>query len=149
MQKKDIFTRILAIAGTIIAWFILLAPFVLAIASFLIERIIRFDFLLPAELFPVALVGGGLLLWASLRRHARRRLIGGSFAVAAGVLIIGQVVALVTGLASGETEPTGMWVTLGFISLILYWLALFGLGWGGILLLGDLSKSSISPADTP
>ncbi len=40
------------------------------------ERIFRFDYLMPAELFPATLVGGGLLIWAALRAHSRRRLIG-------------------------------------------------------------------------
>jgi hypothetical protein len=140
MKKKDILTKILAIAGTGLVWFPVLAPVLLSMVVFAHDRRFRFDFLVPAELFPLVLIGGGLLLWAALRRRARRGLIGGSLAVAAGMLIGGQVLAMVTGLASGETEPAGFWWGLVLASIFVYWLALLGMGVGGIGLLIDLFK---------
>ena len=89
MEKKNILTKILAIAGTALAWFPILAPVVLSIPGLIAERVFRFDYLMPAELFPVALVGGGLLLGAALRARSRRGLIGWGLGIAAGLLVGG------------------------------------------------------------
>ena len=64
MEKRDTLTKILAIAGTALVWFPILAPVLLAIAAFIGEGRFLLDYLMPAELCPVALLGGGLLLWA-------------------------------------------------------------------------------------
>ena len=83
MEEKDVLTKMLAIAGTALVWFPNLAPVLLSVIGFITERMFRFDYLMPAELFPVALVGGFLLLWAALRARSRRGLIGGSLGGAA------------------------------------------------------------------
>jgi hypothetical protein len=40
-----------------LAWFPILAPIVFAVGSLLRDGRFRFDYLMPAELFPVVLVG--------------------------------------------------------------------------------------------
>lgn len=142
MEKKGMLTKILVVVGTVFVWFPILAPVLLSVAAFIGKRLFRFDYLMPAELFLVALVGGCLLIWAALRARARRRLIGWGLGIAAGMLVGGQVLAVLTGLASGETEPTGWWWALVLISLVLYSLALIVMGVGGLLLLHDLLKTS-------
>jgi hypothetical protein len=141
MEKKGILTKILAIVGTVLVWFPILAPILLSVAAITKERMFRFDYLMPAELFPVALVGGGLLIWAALRARSRQRLIGWGFGIAVGLLLGGQVLAVVTGLASGETEPTGWPWALVLGSLGGYSLSLLVIGIGGVLLVRDLFKS--------
>ncbi|HEX3046130.1 MAG TPA: hypothetical protein VHY08_15350, partial [Bacillota bacterium] len=76
MEKKDVFTKALAVAGTILVWLPILSTLVTSMAALIIDRVFRFDYLMPAEFFPVALVGAGLLLWAALWVHSRRALIG-------------------------------------------------------------------------
>jgi hypothetical protein len=56
------------------------------------------------------------------------------------------VLAVVTGLASGETEPAGWPWALVLASLAGYALALVAMGVGGALLLRDLFRISRSPA---
>jgi hypothetical protein len=58
MEKKGGVTIILAILGTVLVWFPILAPVLLSVAAIIKERPFRFDYLMPAELFPAALVGG-------------------------------------------------------------------------------------------
>ena len=140
MGKKDLLTKILAIVGTVLAWFPILAPILLSIAALIQRGRFLFDYLMPAELFPFALAGGGLLLWASLRARSRRGWIGGGLGAAILLLFGTQGIAVVTGLASGETETGGWQWALVIGALILYILALIALGVGGILLLRDLSK---------
>jgi hypothetical protein len=138
MDKKGVLTRILAIAGTALVWFPILIPVLQSVVVSITARIFRFDYLMPAELFPIALVGGGLLIWAALRAHSHRGLIGWGLGIAAGLLVGGQALAVVTGLASGKTEAAGVWWTLVLASLVGYALALVGMGVGGILLIRNL-----------
>jgi len=145
MKKKAILTKTLAIIGTVLVWIPILAPVLFSAALYIQTRVFRFDYLMPAEFFPVALVGGCLLLWAALRAQARRGLIGGSLAGAVILPVAGQALASVTGLASGRTEPTGWPWALVLASLALYVLALVILGIGGVLLLCDLFKAAQPP----
>lgn len=142
MEKKGVLTKILAIAGTVLVWFPILAPVLLSVAVIIKERMFRFDYLMPAELFPAILAGGGLLIWAALRARSRRGIIGWGLGSAVGLLVGGQALAVVTGLASGETEPAGWWWALVLASIVVYSLALVVIGVGGVLLLRDLFKPS-------
>ena len=65
MEKKVILTKVLAVIGTVLVWFPIVATVVLSIVGSIRSHIFLFDYLLPLELFPVALVGGGLLLCAA------------------------------------------------------------------------------------
>jgi hypothetical protein len=95
---------------------------------------------MPAELFPVALAGGGLLLWAALRSGLRPKLIGWGLGIAAASLFGGQILAVVSGLASSQAEPAGWPWALVLASLLVYSLMLALLGAGGILLGRDLFR---------
>jgi len=139
MQRKSLVTQILAILGTILVWLPILAPVLLS-AIGLFGRMFRFDYLMPAELFPVALIGAGLLLWASLRARSRRRFIAWGLALMVGLLAGGQALAVATGLASGETEAAGWPWVLVSASLAGYTLALVAIGIAGILLVRDLFR---------
>jgi hypothetical protein len=85
---------------------------------------------------------GVLLIWAALRAHSRQRLIGWGVGIAASLLVGGQVIAVVTGLASGKTEPVGWLWILVLASLVIYSLALVATGFGSILLSRDLFKKN-------
>lgn len=149
MEKKDTLTRILAIIGTIFAWFPLLAPVMFSVILFLQAGDFRFDYLMPAELFLFALAGGLLLLWAAFRARSQRNLIGWGLGIAIVMLVGGQALADVTGLASGETEPAGLPLALVLASLIIFIFALLAFAIGGILLLRDLFKAARSPSVIP
>ena len=140
MEKKDVFTKILAILGTVLIWFPVLAPFILGVGSLIRDGMFRFDYLMPAELFPFALLGGILLVWASTRARAYRKLINWGLVIAVILLFGGQALAVVTGLASGETEPTPLLITLVLVPILIYALLLAVVGVGGILLVRDVFK---------
>jgi hypothetical protein len=142
MKKQGVLTRCLTLAGTLLAWLPILAPVVFSLIALFQGRRLRFDYLMPAELFPIALAGGLLLFWAALRVRSHRRLIGGSLAAALAFLIGGQFIAVVTGLASGETEPVGWPWALVLTTLVAYILALVLIGIAGVLLLRDLFRPS-------
>ncbi|PKO15710.1 MAG: hypothetical protein CVU39_09305 [Chloroflexi bacterium HGW-Chloroflexi-10] len=144
MNRKGPFTKILAIVGAVLVWFPLLAPVLFSLVRLSQSRRFLFDYLMPAELFPAALVGGVLLLWVAWRAHSRRKLISWGLGVAVASLVGGQALAVISGLASGETEPNGWQWALVVASLTIYILALMAIGVGAILLLRDLFNKTQS-----
>jgi hypothetical protein len=147
MEKRGVLTKILAVTGTVLVWFPILAPVLLSLALFISRRIFRFDYLMPAELFLFALAGGGLLVWAALRARSRWALIGWGLGIAAGMLVGGQALAVATGLASGETEPAGWPWALVLASLVIFTLALVIMGVGGVLLLRVIFRTPRLPTE--
>ncbi len=140
MANKGNVTKSLAIVGTVLAWFPIVAPILLSVGAFIGRRVFRLDYLMPAELFPAVLVGGALLLWAAARGQSNGRLIGWSLAVAVGMLLAGQGFAVVTGMASGQTEPASWLVAILIGTLVIYIAAVVAMGAGGVLLIRDLFR---------
>ena len=140
MENKGALTKGLAITGTVLVWFPILAPIFFSIIFLIQRQLFRFDYLMPAELGLFAFGGGILLLVAAIRAHSRQKLIGWGLGIAFITVVGGQVLAVVTGLASGAAEPVGWRWALVLGSLVLYSLAIVGVGIGGILLLRDLFK---------
>jgi len=70
------------------------------------------------------------------------------FAIAVAMLVGGQVLALVTGLSSGETEPAGWWGDIVLTSIVAYSLSVAAIGIGGLSLLRDLLKHPQMPAES-
>lgn len=142
MEKNDGLTKILAIFGTVLIWFPVLAPFLAGIAVLIRDGMFRFDYLMPAELFPSALLGGAILFWGAIRARSYHKLIGWGMVLAVALLFGGQALAVVTGLASGETEPTPLLMRLVLTPIIIYALILAAVGVCGVLLSRNLFKQS-------
>jgi hypothetical protein len=140
MKNKGVLTKILAFAGTVLIWFPILAPILFTTIRFIQSQRFRFDYLMPAELGLFAFGGGIILLVAAIRAHSHVKLIGWGLGIALVMIVGGQALAVVTGLADGSTEMGGWQWMLVLGSLILYILAIIDTGIGGILLLRDLFK---------
>ena len=140
MNKKSFLTRLLAIVGTLFVWVPILTPIIFSVIGLIQTGTFQFDYLMPAELFPLVLVGGGLMLWAALRVKLWHKLI--AWGLAAAVILLGasQGVAVGTGLASGDITATGIWWALALTAIVAYDLVVIAVGVGGILLLRDLYK---------
>ncbi len=139
MENRGVLTKVLAWAGTVLVWIPILFTVITSMVGTMSSRMFRFDYLMPAELFPFALSGGLLLLWASRRAHFQQRLIGWGLLAAVLFLVGGQVFAVMTGLASGAIEPTGWPFAVALSSIALYSLAVIELCIAGVLLLRSLS----------
>ena len=137
MDKGNALTKTLAFMGTGLVWFPIVAPFLFGLARLIRGGRFRFDYLIPAELFPAVVVGGTALLWAALRARSRRGLIAWALGAAAAFLAASQLMAVGSGLASGKIEPSGPWFVLVVAGLIAYCLATVVLGIGGGLLVQD------------
>ena len=136
MAKRDLFTKILAITGLVLVWLTVLAPVIFAIMSLIMGGGFRFDYLMPAELFIAALAGGFLLLWSALRARSYVKWISWALILAVLMLVGGQALAVVTGLADGTSGEGWFPVVIGMI--VLYDLLLVALGVGGWCLMRDL-----------
>lgn len=133
MAKNKLITVVLAVLGTFLVWLPILAPGVFGLIRFIESRRFNFDYLMPAEFFPLVFVGGALLQWAALREHHHQKLIGWSLGSAAAALAGSMLVAQTTGLASGATEPVGLpWISV-LALLVVYIAAVISMGIGGLL----------------
>jgi hypothetical protein len=130
----------LVVTGTGLVWLPIVAPLIFAVVALATRGRFLFDYLMPAEIFPAAFVGGALLVWAAWRARLRRRLIGWAFVLMPVLLIASQGLAVATGLASGETQ-TGGWEWVAVLVLLAgFTLAMIVLGVAGVLLVRDLSR---------
>ena len=134
MGRRDVLTRLLAIVGTVLVWIPILFTILTSIVGTVASRVFRLDYLMPAELFPIAFVGALVLLWAALRARSHQQLIGWGLGGAVVFLGGGQLYAVASGLASGAIEPTGWPWALVTALIALYSLALIEMGTAGILL---------------
>ena len=138
MRFKDTLAKVLAILGTVLVWVPVLSPLVFTNWGAIGTERFNFDWLIPAELAPAMLVGAILLLASALMMRTRRALVAWGLGVAIGSILLGAVLATVMGLASGETDPSGLlWVALIGPIVVLVG-ATIELGVAGILLTKDL-----------
>ena len=119
-------------------WFPIFAALTTSVVGTIAHRVFRFDYLMPAELFPVAFVAGRPLMWAALRARSRRGLIGWGLGVAVGLLLGGWALDAVTGVTSGEIEPAVWFQASVVASIVIYSLALVEVGVAGVLLVRAL-----------
>jgi hypothetical protein len=130
MKTRQLVSRLLAVIGTLLVWIPVVAPLLFALSRAARGAGFRYDYLLPAEIFPLSLVGAGLLIAAALLLHQRLLPI----LLPAGLMmaLFGLVIwtAQATGLADGRVAMGG-WqeylVTglLGLFSLVGVALAVF------------------------
>lgn len=134
MEKKNTLTKILAIMGTVLVWFPILVAVILSIAHLIRSGQFLFDFLIPAEIFYVILIGGALLIWAAVRAKTYRAWIIWSLVGAVVCLVASQGLAMVTGIASGARATEGFWWIMVMVLMGLVIVAEIIEGIGGILL---------------
>jgi len=141
MANRGRGTHVLAVLGTVLAWLPLAATVLISLAGSLARGVFLFDYLMPAEFFPVAVVGGGLLVWAAVRARVRLRWIAGSLALAVALLAAVQGLAWAIGLASGAAEPAG-WRLAAVLAVYAAFVAAYlALATNGTLLLRDLRRA--------
>jgi len=135
-----IWTKALAVVGAALVWLPIVATIVFGVIGWTESGEYQFDYLLPAELYPVVFVGTVLLLWASMRARSRRWLFVLGLALMVGLLAGAQALAAETGLASGEAEAAGWPWALVIGGLIGYTLALVLVAIAGVLLVRDVFR---------
>jgi hypothetical protein len=138
--QRSPLTISLATVGVVLAWF----PFVATLATSLVGSLrtgwFVMDYLMPAELFPAVLVGGALLLWAAVRARNAVAATASSLAVAAASLVLAQLVAVTTGVASGAAPPEGLRLWVVVAGLVTYTFAALALALAGTSLLVTIAR---------
>jgi hypothetical protein len=132
MQKDMSLTRLLAISGTALVSLPLLVGVLAAVLGYVTRGVLAFDLLLPVELFPPAVVGALLLLWAARRAHDRCCLIAWAEGAAAVTLLL---------LLLFPSDLRDAWlVLLPLAALLTVEMAVTGVG--GLLLVHDILSQS-------
>jgi hypothetical protein len=131
VDRKNKLTRFLAVTGTVMIWLPIFFTILTSIIFTTMTSNFRIDYLMPAELFPVALIGGLLLFWAAARIRTRHKTIGFMILSMFAFLAAGQILAVVTGLASGAINREGWIFTVVIVTIALYTLTLIALGING------------------
>lgn len=151
MRNTGATTKLLAITGTVLVW----APFAFLAWTSISRSIalgrVRFDYLMIAELFPIAAVGALLLLVAAWMAHDRRGAIGWGLFTAIVGIAGGSGIAVLSGLASGETSPTdspGWWAATLVLIVGVTTIALIAVGVAGIALIRDLFSHGHGTSDS-
>ena len=119
MIKKDTFTKFLAIIGFCLVWLPIFGTLATSILAPQSGRF-RFVYLMPAELGLFFLVGGILLIWAAIRVKFMRKPIIWCLVIAIVLLVGSQLIAVITGLASGEYDAVGWRWLVVMVPLIGY-----------------------------
>ena len=143
MGWRRVLPTILAVVGAVVVWLPLLVAIAIPVVVFTQTGVFYYAniYLMPAEYFPLGLLGCGLLLWAALLTRQRRQLVGAGFAAAIAFLVVSQVLLVLTGLSSGRAEWAGWRLSAVLFALVGYDLAVLATGVGGILLLFDLAQT--------
>ena len=138
MPENSKTARILALAGTILLWIPIVFMIVTSLVVTVVSGIFRMDYLIPAELFPVEFGGALLLLWAAIRAKSYKKPVGWGIIIMAASFVLGNLTAVLTGLAEGRIGPSGPEWAAVLTLILLYTVAAGAMGVCGILLFRKL-----------
>ncbi len=129
MTRKSSVSTVLAGLGTLLVWLPILLPLVLSLRFLIPSGRFRIDFLMPAELAPLYLLGALCLYVAARGAKTLSKSIAATSVAAIVFLIAAQGTAVLTGLASGEREAAGwpLYLCIAFLALYTITVILTGL----------------------
>ncbi len=139
-RDREYFLRLFAIIGTVIVWIPFVFTILTSVKGITMQGHLLIYYLMPAELFPIALIGSLMLVAAAQMARYLRKTIGLSFVVAIVLLFGGQIFAVQSGLAFGTTEATGWVWGVIYNTIIAYTLAQILIGVAGIRLVRRVFK---------
>ena len=146
--RRGRWARVLAIVGTVLVWLPLVAPLALGLSMWMARGRLLVDYLMPAELFPLVLLGGLLLLAAALLARWRVWLVAGPLIGAVALLVGSQGLAVITGLADGSNPAEGWRFAVVLTGFGLFLAAVVALGVAGIVLTRELWRRRAGAAVT-
>jgi len=145
LKQKNALTKIFAIAGTVMLWAPILFMFLTAIFGSIARKMLLFDYLMLAEMFPIVALGLVLLIFTTLLTRTFRKWFGWGSVAALVALVAGNLVAVASGLASGTTPPSGPFFFLVNASIIVFNLLVIALAVLAIMLLRRILQKKQEP----
>jgi hypothetical protein len=121
MNIRMVGTKALAIAGAVLAALPLVAPVTFSALRLAGGGSFMFDYLMPMELFFLAVAGGILILAAALLGKLRRLPAALSLGAAGLLFAATSAAAELTGLAHGDNPPEGwrLHLVMGLLALFI------------------------------
>jgi hypothetical protein len=143
MEKNRLFPRIFAVAGTVLLLFPILFMLVTGVVGSIQSGQILCDYMLPAELGIVVIVGAAILLVAAILSKKFIKPIAWTIGATIVLIVTCTGLAAASGLASGRVSETDVPGVLAVVigSLIAYDVAVAVLGVLGIFLTIALFKT--------
>ena len=135
MKDHNLNTRIMAVIGTLLLWVPIIGVLLVSFYRLLREGLLNIDYLFPAQVFQIVLLGAALLLWSALRAHAFVRPIDWG------------IIVLLVSLAFALFAPGAWPVSLRTSAVILFDLADLYLGIIGFRLIRHIP--AVSPPENP
>lgn len=145
LKQKNALTKIFAIAGTVMLWAPILFMFLTAIFGSIARKMLLFDYLMLAEMFPIVALGLVLLIFTTLLTRTFRKWFGWGSVAALVALVAGNLVAVASGLASGTTPLSGPFFILVNASIIVFNLLVIALAVLAIVLLRRIFQKKQEP----
>ena len=132
MAYQKLLFKIFGIGGTVAVWAPTTLMLIFSLVGFLSSGTFHMDFLLPAELFLIELVGMLLLVFSAWKEgHYFCPLLGlsiGSIASMATIVIFAEA----TGMANGTVNPLPWMLVVFYIFTALMSLGFIGVGFFGL-----------------
>ena len=120
MKARLVLARISAIVGSVLLLFPVVFMLVTSIPGSIMRGAFLMDFLLPAELGLLVLLGALLLLAGAILAKRQVRAVAVTLGLMVFTLVGGQLLAVVSGLAHGDREPGDPIFLTVIASIILY-----------------------------
>jgi len=137
VDKGNRLTTAVAVVGTVLLGLLLLTTLVLSGTAPAGAGSLAYLAVAAIDLFPVALLGGCLLIWATLRARSHRRVVVLSLAMPAASIAVGMLWSPVV--------PTSGWSWVGVLVIVL-WLGLMIATAAGVSLVRALVLKTRRPA---
>lgn len=119
-KQKNALVKIFAISGTVMLWAPILFMFLTAIFGSIARKMLLFDYLMLAEMFPIVALGLVLLIFTTLLTRTFRKWFGWGSVAALVTLVAGNMIAVASGLASGTTSESGPYFAVVITSIIIF-----------------------------
>ncbi len=133
-KSKITLSKVFAVSGTVLLWAPILFMFVTAIIGSIMRQRLLFDYLMLAELFFVVLAGMVLLILAAILSRSLVKWFCWGAGAAVTALAGGQILAVASGLAHGDTPPSGLAFAVVIAAIVIYNVVVIGLAVLGIVL---------------
>ncbi len=133
-MKGNRLTTLIAIIGTNLILLPVVLPLIFGLIHLAKAGEFLFDWLMPAELLPVVLLGAALLIWAALRAKQYRLWIILSIGIGLLLLAAGLTYAQTSGLAQSPEGTMPGQETVVTALVLLFDLGVLITGIGGVLL---------------